>query len=114
LMTRPELPLPETKVPPDPLPLPVPPLPALLAAKLPRSPANISSGGASDGCDAGASAVIVSIGALQAAAPDDGPAWVEAFEKTALVLSLNVKCDESKPAADVASDPVVVEASSPP
>jgi hypothetical protein len=56
----------------------------------------------------------VSIGALQAAAPDDGPAWVEAFEKTALVLSLNVKCDESKPAADVASDPVVVEASSPP
>jgi hypothetical protein len=49
---------------------------------------------------------------LQAAAPDDGPAWVEAFEKTALVLSLNVKCDESKPAAD-ASDPVVVEASSP-
>lgn len=56
----------------------------------------------------------MSIGALQAAAPDDGPAWVEAFEKTALVLSLNVKCDESKPAADVASDPVVVEASSPP
>jgi hypothetical protein len=80
---------------------------------LPRSPANISAGGASDGCDAGAAAVIVSIGAQEADAPDDDPAWGGAFEETALVLSLNVKCDESKPAADVASDPLVVEASSP-
>src|SRR5215831_13695598 len=114
LMTRPELPLlPETK-PPEPLPLPVPPAPAVLAAKLPRSPANISADGASDGCPAGAAAVIVSIGALEAADPDDGATWVGAFDEAALVLSLNVKCDQSNPEADVASDPLVVEASSPP
>jgi hypothetical protein len=113
-MTRPELSLPpETKVPPDPLPLPVPPLPALLAAKLPKSPTNISAGGASDGCNAGCAAVIVSIGAPEAASADDGPAWIGAFEETALVLSLNVKCDPAKPAADVASDPFVIEGSAP-
>jgi len=45
---------------------------------------------------------------------DDGATWVGAFDETALVLLLNVKCDQSKPAADVASDPLVAEASSPP
>src|SRR5262249_2121937 len=106
-MTRPErLLLPETKVPPDPLPLPVPPLPALLTAKLSRSPPNISADGASDGCPAGAAAVIVSIGALEAADPDDGATWVGAFDEAALVLSLNVKCDQSKPAADVDIRPI--------
>src|SRR5215472_9503682 len=104
LMTRPELPLlPETK-PPEPLPLPVPPAPAVLAAKLPRSPANISAGGASDGCPAGAAAVIVSIGA---------PETAGAFEETALVPSLNVKCGKTKPTGDTASDPLAIEASSP-
>ena len=58
--------------------------------------------------------MLVSIGALEAADSDDGATWVAAFDETALVLLLNVKCDQSKPAADVASDPLVAEASSPP